>query len=152
MLTEHRLAKNKALIRSLNQRVADISETLDTFGSLKFMCECGIYACRKRIELTASAFEAIRSEPTHFLVHPDHVLYALEFVVFEYSGSHVVVETRVVRRPDSPSPPKRETPQNRSHGPPTRSSSPRQTSSEPDAPWANGPHVPPGVPEPGETP
>ena len=95
MLTEHRLAKNKALIRSLNQRVADISETLDTFGSLKFMCECGIYACRKRIELTASAFEAIRSAPTHFLVHPDHVLYALEFVVFEYSGSHVVVETRV---------------------------------------------------------
>jgi len=95
MLTEHRLAKNKALIRSLNQRVAVISETLDTFGSLKFMCECGIYACRKRIELTASAFEAIRSEPTHFLVHPDHVLYALEFVVVEYVGSHVVVEERV---------------------------------------------------------
>ena len=81
MLTEHRLARNKALIRSLNQRVAVISETLETFGSLKFMCECGIYACRKRIELTASDFEAIRSEPTHFLVHPDHVLYALEFVV-----------------------------------------------------------------------
>jgi len=95
MLTENRLARNKALIRSLNQRVAVISEALETFGSLKFMCECGIYACRKRIELTASGFEAIRSEPTHFLVHPDHVLYALEFVVFEYSGSHVVVETRV---------------------------------------------------------
>jgi hypothetical protein len=95
MLTGHRLARNKALIRSLNQRVAVISETLDTFGSLKFMCECGIYACRKRIELTASAFEAIRSEPTHFLVHPDHVLYALEFVVVEYVGSHVVVEERV---------------------------------------------------------
>ena len=94
MLTEHRLAKNKALIRSLNQRVAVISETLDTFGSLKLMCECGIYACRKRIELTASAFEAIRSEPTHFLVHPDHVLYALEFVVLEYAGSHAVVQER----------------------------------------------------------
>ena len=95
MLTEHRLARNKALIRSLNQRVAVISETLDTFGSLRFMCECGIYACRKRIELTASAFEAIRSEPTHFLVHPDHVLYALEIVVLEFAGSHVVVEERV---------------------------------------------------------
>jgi hypothetical protein len=95
MLTKNRLARNKALIRSLNQRVAVISETLDTFGSLKFMCECGIYACRKRIELTASDFEVIRSEPTHFLVHPDHVLYALEFVVLEYAGSHVVVEERV---------------------------------------------------------
>jgi hypothetical protein len=99
MLTEHRLAENKALIRSLNQRVAVISETLDTFGSLKFMCECGIYACRKRIELTASAFEAIRSEPTHFLVHPDHVLYALEIVVLEFAGSHVVVEERPSGQP-----------------------------------------------------
>ena len=95
MLAESRLARNKALIRSLNRRVAVISETLDTFGSLKFMCECGIYACRKRIELTASDFEAIRSAPTHFLVHPDHVLYALEFVVLEYAGSHVIVEERV---------------------------------------------------------
>ena len=92
MLTEHRLARNKALIRSLNQRVAVISETLETFGSLKFMCECGIYPCRKRLELTTSEYEAIRSEPTHFVVHPDHVLYALDFVVLEYSGSYVVVE------------------------------------------------------------
>ena len=94
MLTEHRLANNKALIRSLNQRVAVISETFETFGSLRFMCECGIYACRKRIELTAGEYEAIRSEPTHFLVHPDHVLYALEVVVLD-SGSYVVVEKRL---------------------------------------------------------
>jgi hypothetical protein len=95
MLTENRLARNKALIRSLNQRVAVISETLDTFGSLKFMCECGIYACRKRIELTASEYQHIRPKPTHFVVHPDHVLHALEFVVLEYSDGHAVVEQRV---------------------------------------------------------
>ena len=94
MLTGQRLARNKALIRSLNQRVALISESFDTFGSLKFMCECGIYACRKRLELTIAEYEAVRSEPTHFLVHPDHVLYALEFVVLEYSGGYVVVERR----------------------------------------------------------
>ena len=127
MLTEHRLAENKALIRSLNQRVAVISETLDTFGSLKFMCECGIYACRKRIELTANAFEAIRSEPTHFLVHPDHVLYALEIVVLNTPGATSSWRNEPVRRPDPPSPPNRETPQrNHTHRPPTCSSSTRQ--------------------------
>lgn len=94
MLTEQRLARNKALIQSLNERVAHISETVETYGPLKFMCECGIYACRKRIELTASEYQLVRPKPTHFLVHPDHVLHALEFVVLEYSAGHAVVEQR----------------------------------------------------------
>jgi hypothetical protein len=92
MSTEQRLARNKALIRSLNERVAAISETLETFGSLKFMCECGIYACKERIELTVSQYEAVRLDRTHFLVHPNHVLRALEFVVLECPESYVVVE------------------------------------------------------------
>jgi hypothetical protein len=90
--TELRLARNKALIRSLNERVAAVSEALETFGSLKFMCECGIYACKERIELTISGYEAVRLDPTHFLVHPNHVLHALESVVFECPESYVVVE------------------------------------------------------------
>jgi hypothetical protein len=90
--TELRLARNAAQIRSLNERVALISESCDTFGSLKFRCECGIYECTEGLQLTAGAYEAIRLEPTHFLVHPDHVLLALELVVLESPGSHVVVE------------------------------------------------------------
>jgi hypothetical protein len=92
MPTELRVARNKALIRSLNERVAAVSEALETFGSLKFMCECGIYACKERIELTVSEYEAVRLDPTHFLVHPNHVLHALESVVFERPESYVVVE------------------------------------------------------------
>lgn len=94
MLTERRLTRNKALIQSLNERVAVISETLETFGPLRFMCECGIYACRKRIELTAREYQVIRPKRTHFVVHPDHVLHALE-VVLEHSEGHAVVEQRV---------------------------------------------------------
>ena len=95
MLTEHRLTRNKALIQSLNQRVALISETLETFGPLKFMCECGIYACRKRIELTVTEYEAVRPTrrsssftPTTFSTHSS-------LVVLEYSEGHAVVEQRV---------------------------------------------------------
>ena len=92
MLTELRLARNAALTRSLNERVAVIAESSATFGSLRFLCECGIYDCGKRIALTTSAYEAIRLVPTHFLVHPDHVLHALELVIVDCAGSHVVVE------------------------------------------------------------
>lgn len=100
MLTEDRLARNKVLIRCLNQRVAVISETLEMFGALRFRCECGIYPCRKQLALTTAEYEAIRSEPTRFLVHPDHVLHALESVVLEH-GSYVVVEGRGGRKAGS---------------------------------------------------
>jgi hypothetical protein len=92
MSIELRLARSAALTRSLNERVAHISESSETFGSLQFLCECGVYDCGQRIALRTSAYEAIRLEPTHFLVHPDHVLYELESVVVEHAGTHVVVE------------------------------------------------------------
>lgn len=93
MSTELRLARNSARTRSLNERVALISESFETFGSLKFMCECGIHKCGERIELSAGEYDAIRLEPTHFLLYPGHVLPELGFVV-ECTGSHVVVERR----------------------------------------------------------
>jgi len=91
MSIDLRLARTAALTRSLNERVALISESSETFGSLKFLCECGVYDCGEQLVLTASAYEAIRLEPTHFLVHPEHVRYAVESVVVEHADSHVVV-------------------------------------------------------------
>ena len=90
--TELRLASHEALTRSLNDRVAHIFGNFETFGPLNFICECGIYDCGERIELTAGEYEAIRLEPTHFFVHPDHVFYAIEAVVLEYADSYAVVE------------------------------------------------------------
>ena len=90
--TELRLASTEALTRSLNERVARIFGSVETSGPLTFMCECGIYDCGERIELTANTYEAIRLEPTDFFVHPDHVFHAIEFVVLEHANSYAVVE------------------------------------------------------------
>ena len=90
--TELALASTEALTRSLNERVADSFEDSGTLGPLKFLCECGIYDCGERIELDAGEYEAIRREPTHFFVHPDHVLHAIEFVVVQHAESYAVVE------------------------------------------------------------
>lgn len=79
------------LSRSLNDRVAYVSERFETFGPLNFRCECGTFDCSEQIELTAGEYAAIRLEPTHFIVDPDHVLYATEFVVLEYTDSYAIV-------------------------------------------------------------
>ena len=91
MLTEPRLARNQVLSRSLNDRVALITTNSETFGPLKFMCECGIHNCGERVKLTVGEYQAIRAEPTHFLIEPGHVLEASEAVV-EDGGRYVVVE------------------------------------------------------------
>ena len=81
----HFVLLTEALTRSLNERVAHIFGNSETFGPLKFMCECGIYDCGERIELTANEYE--RSA-----CHPDHVCYAIEFVVLEHAESYAIVE------------------------------------------------------------
>ena len=60
--TELRLASTEALTRSLNERVAHIFESSESFGPLTFMCECGFYDCGERIELTAANAAAIPSQ------------------------------------------------------------------------------------------
>ena len=91
MLTEACLTRNQVLSRSLNDRVAMITTNSETFGPLKFMCECGILDCAERIQLTSAEYEAVRVEPTHLLLNPGHVLNAIESVV-EDCGRYVVVD------------------------------------------------------------
>ena len=91
MLTETRLARNRALSRSLNNRVVKISQTSETFGALTFMCECGIYACRERVHATVTEYTGIRLQPTHFLVCPDHVIEVVDSVIAD-CGRYTVVD------------------------------------------------------------
>ena len=41
--------------------------------ALQFVCECSDEACNEAVQLTLAQYEAIRSEPTHFLVVRGHV-------------------------------------------------------------------------------
>ena len=90
MLTESRLARNPALSRSLNNRVVKIAQTSETFGGLSFMCECGIYACRERVQMTVPEYAGIRLQPSHFLVCPDHVIEVVDSVVADCDRYTVV--------------------------------------------------------------
>ncbi len=89
---EVRAARNQSLFRAVNERVRDLNEkfaaAVDTFV---VACECADATCVEMIDISHDAYHAVRAEPRHFVVRPEHVLHDIERVVRE-EGSYVVVE------------------------------------------------------------
>ena len=76
MSTSERVGKNEALFREVNERISDVSGqalALDGEARLQFVCECSDEGCNEPVELMVPEYEAVRAEPTHFLVAPGHV-------------------------------------------------------------------------------
>lgn len=75
-----RIAKTEALFRDVNERVAEAAQRFDS-DDAEFVCECADVACTDRIEAPLDDYEAVRSQPTHFLVVPGHEDTRVERVV-----------------------------------------------------------------------
>ena len=93
---EKRLARNETLYREVNERVSEVAEKLlDTQLEMpvSFICECGAGDCTEPILATLAEYQAIRAEPTRFLVVPGHELPEIESVV-ERRPAYFVVEKR----------------------------------------------------------
>ena len=86
-----RLGKNQALFRAVNAQIDYIGQEQTTVSPLTFLCECADPNCDAYIELTQGEYEAVRGDPTHFFVLPDHVYPEIETIVAE-RGRYVVVE------------------------------------------------------------
>lgn len=87
-----RAARNEALFRRVNERLEELNEALAPITEHgEFICECADAACTERIQLPLSAYEAVRSVPTWFIVKPLHVLPAGERVVEQHT-EYLVVE------------------------------------------------------------
>jgi hypothetical protein len=93
---EKRLARNEALYREVNERVAEVAEQfleVQVQTPVGFVCECGTAGCTEPITTSLAEYEAIRAEPTRFAVVPGHELPEIETVVERHS-SYLVVEKR----------------------------------------------------------
>jgi hypothetical protein len=91
---ETRLARNEALYREVNERVAEVAERFQEVETpLGFSCECDSADCAELIEMTLAEYEAIRAEPTRFAVIPGHGRPEIERVV-ERHADYLVVEKR----------------------------------------------------------
>jgi hypothetical protein len=94
---DERLAGNEALFREVNERVAEVAtkfiEVEAQTEQVDFTCECGRADCSEPIAMTLVEYEAIRAEPTHFAVVPQHEQPEIE-VVIERHPTYFVVEKR----------------------------------------------------------
>jgi hypothetical protein len=79
---QRRMGENEVIFREVNERVRETSETFSvTTGEAEFVCECGTASCVERIRLPLADYEAIRAEPTQFLILPGHEQPDIESVV-----------------------------------------------------------------------
>lgn len=87
-----RLARNQTLFREVNERI----ETLADGEVTEFLCECSNVECASTIALSLAEYERIRSNPTWFVIKPDHDLPQIERVISRDEG-YVVVDKFVAQ-------------------------------------------------------
>jgi hypothetical protein len=93
--TEERVGRNEALFREVNERIRDVSGTLESVGgssAVEFVCECSRSECHASIELELAVYERIREHPARFLVAIGHLWSPDAERLVEEHGSFWVVE------------------------------------------------------------
>ena len=85
-----RIAKTESFFRNVNERIA---ESAERFGSeeAEFVCECHDQSCVDRVEVRLPDYEAVRENPTRFILLPGHENESIEQIV-ERSPRYRVVE------------------------------------------------------------
>ena len=96
-----RLAKNEALFREVNERIAEVGERLQVLPDdelLEFRCECGSAECDTPISMTRAEYEHVRSDDDRFAVVPGHEDLKIERVV-ERTERYFAVDKRPEAEP-----------------------------------------------------
>jgi hypothetical protein len=88
---QRQLARNESRFRKVNEGIDAGRGLRDVDDALSFVCECGQLGCTSLIEVSVSAYEAVRSSGRRFILRPDHVDPRTERVVDEGDG-YVVAE------------------------------------------------------------
>jgi hypothetical protein len=90
---EKQAAHNEAVARDLNEGIEAAHEEAGREGYVPMLCECGKADCEHVVPMTLEEYEAVRDDPRHFAVAPEHLLVQVERVV-EDEGRFLVVEKR----------------------------------------------------------
>ena len=89
---ERRLAENETIFRSVNERIEQLARPQGNDAHVfEFLCECSNLDCTLRLPLTLREYEAIRLDPTVFVVAPGHELPEIEDVL-RTTATHQVVK------------------------------------------------------------
>jgi hypothetical protein len=102
MTDVRRNALNQSLFREVNERIRALTSDDRDSTPLTLICECGSTGCTAAITISVGAYEAVRSDPVHFIIAPRHENLAVESIVEERRGYTVVrndgLASRVARQ------------------------------------------------------
>jgi hypothetical protein len=87
---EVRQAKNQALFRSVNDRIAELSERFADDQDLQIICECANTGCTERIEVPFEEYARIRECVDWYVITPGHVFPDAEHVIEQHNGYEIV--------------------------------------------------------------
>ena len=93
MAQGERAARNQALFREVNERIAEINDAFDAILPLgDWVCECAHEECSARLQLTHEEYEAVRQDGVTFIVYPaeGHVFPDVENVIERHERFWVV--------------------------------------------------------------
>ena len=67
-----RLAPN--VFRHVNDRIWEVASRWGAQQMREFVCECDSYDCSRAVRMTVAEYGAVRAQPDHYVVAPDHEL------------------------------------------------------------------------------
>jgi hypothetical protein len=100
-----RVAENEDLFRQVNEHV--VAGNRRPAEEFEILCECADTGCMDHVRVTNESYERARTQPTDFLLKPDHVKPEFETVVEEHDDFVLVRKTgeaAVVARKLDPKP------------------------------------------------
>lgn len=86
--SKDRFARNEAIFREVNERVADVMDSESRMTN--FLCECGNLDCIEEVSLTDAEYMKVRSNHATFAIVPGHALEDVETVIEETDRFQVV--------------------------------------------------------------
>ena len=84
------MTQNEALFREVNERVNEKAEAFGSGTTFEYLCECANSDCTFQVTLTLPQYEAVRADPTQFVVLPLHFTPEIEKLVSKNEGHWVV--------------------------------------------------------------
>lgn len=93
---EERIARNEAIFRVGNERMAEWEERHEHGGTERYLCECAEPDCTEKVELTHSQYEYVRSNSRWFVVIPGHEVPDVETVVDTHEGWNLIEKAPAV--------------------------------------------------------
>jgi hypothetical protein len=92
-----RQARNEAMLRTVNDRMAALDERAGGWAEkghpFEFQCECGAGGCEDRVVMTLDEYEVVRRQRDRFAVVPGHETDEIEDVVERHSR-YLIVDKR----------------------------------------------------------